>query len=213
MQLENLDAVEILSFGAIGLGFLLAFLTYTLIAIEQRKNPTRQPILDLLRRFMGFSVVLLLIGAAASYLNQAKVIVRLNEELTKKNTEYGRLLTDLGEMDQKLDTSKSELIDKQAKITILDSAVDTQREEINDLNELQSELTDSRANQGALNRKIVELKGDVKRLSSREVKKVFRGVCKAKYFNCTSNRAANSQATPWRDMTPYEAKICSLACE
>jgi hypothetical protein len=58
----GLDVVKILSYGVIGLGFLLAFLAYRLLAQEQRREQVRSEALRSIYLFMAFAVVLCLVG-------------------------------------------------------------------------------------------------------------------------------------------------------
>ncbi len=61
---ENIDPVQILSYGVIGLGFLLAFLAYLLLAREQKKKTPQEMIVKAIYSFMVFSFGLCLIGVA-----------------------------------------------------------------------------------------------------------------------------------------------------
>jgi len=54
--------VEILSYGVIGLGFLLALLSYRLLAREQHRDSPRKNILHSILIFMVFSIILCLVG-------------------------------------------------------------------------------------------------------------------------------------------------------
>lgn len=60
--MENINPVQILNYGVIGLGFLLAFLAYKLLSKEQQLKEPRKNILKAVYVFMGFSIVLCLIG-------------------------------------------------------------------------------------------------------------------------------------------------------
>lgn len=59
----SIDVTEILGYGAIGLGFLLALLAYRLLAKEQGKDVPNESILKAIKTYMLFAVVLVLIGA------------------------------------------------------------------------------------------------------------------------------------------------------
>jgi hypothetical protein len=56
--MQELDVLEILKLGFIGLAFLLAFLAYTLLLIEQRREEPRPNQLAAISRFMIFSLIL-----------------------------------------------------------------------------------------------------------------------------------------------------------
>jgi cytochrome bd-type quinol oxidase subunit 1 len=60
--MTGIDLSGILSYGVIGLGFLLALLAYRLLGREQQKETPRKSILIAIHVFMIFSVVLCLIG-------------------------------------------------------------------------------------------------------------------------------------------------------
>jgi hypothetical protein len=59
---------DILSYGVIGLGFILAMLAYQLLTREQQQRSGRSKILRAIYGFMIFSVVLCLIGFFAQFL-------------------------------------------------------------------------------------------------------------------------------------------------
>lgn len=59
---KNINVVDILQIGVIGLGFLLAFLAYYLLTKEQKQEKPRSAILNSIYVFMFFSVVLCIIG-------------------------------------------------------------------------------------------------------------------------------------------------------
>lgn len=63
-NLKDLDIAKVLSFGAIGLGFLLALFAYRLLAAEQGRANSRASMLKAVYVFMAFSIVLTLIGLA-----------------------------------------------------------------------------------------------------------------------------------------------------
>ncbi|WP_439366008.1 hypothetical protein ACNJYD_08780 [Bradyrhizobium sp. DASA03005] len=62
-------ASSILSYGAIGLGFLLAWLAYRLLLKEQGMVKPRSSILSSIYMFEGFAIVLVIIGAILEYTN------------------------------------------------------------------------------------------------------------------------------------------------
>lgn len=63
-----MDAYRILSYGTIGLGFLLALLAFRLLSTEQRKDSPRRSILNSTYVFMAFSLTLCIIGLASELL-------------------------------------------------------------------------------------------------------------------------------------------------
>jgi hypothetical protein len=54
--------IDILRLGVIGLGFLLAYMTYQLILHEQQRDPPRKSILTICYGFMAFSIILCVMG-------------------------------------------------------------------------------------------------------------------------------------------------------
>lgn len=67
--LENLDiVVQILKIGVIGLGFLLAFMAYKLIAKEQERPTIRRSFIWVTSIFMGFSLIISFVGIGSEYL-------------------------------------------------------------------------------------------------------------------------------------------------
>lgn len=59
---EDMNVVQILQIGVIGLGFLLAVLSYHLLTKEQKQDAPRSVIIKSIYVFMFFSVVLCVIG-------------------------------------------------------------------------------------------------------------------------------------------------------
>jgi hypothetical protein len=66
--LNAIDPVRILSYGAVGLGFLLAFLAYRLLAKEQAGARPRPTMIRAIYSFMGFSFLLCLLGFVGEFL-------------------------------------------------------------------------------------------------------------------------------------------------
>lgn len=84
VAMTNVDALEILKLGVIGLGFLLAALAFHLLRIEQGRPEPRPSILSSVKLFMAFSLVLCAIGLVAQLypdVNTSKQhIARLEQE-------------------------------------------------------------------------------------------------------------------------------------
>jgi hypothetical protein len=62
ITMSTIDPTKVLSYGAIGLGFLLAFLAYSLILSEQKQDRPRRSIIRTIYFFMVFSFTLCLLG-------------------------------------------------------------------------------------------------------------------------------------------------------
>jgi len=73
---NDISVVKILQIGVIGLGFLLAVLSYNLLTKEQKQNKPRTDILKSVYVFMSFSVVLCVIGIVSQLfdLNERTII-------------------------------------------------------------------------------------------------------------------------------------------
>jgi hypothetical protein len=56
--LKNLDLMGILQLGVVGIGFLLAYLSYGLLRGEQKRQDVRYPMLRAAYVFMAFSLVI-----------------------------------------------------------------------------------------------------------------------------------------------------------
>lgn len=95
--MENLDVYKILSYGAIGLGCILAFLAYQLLRKEQDIIQPRQQILTSIYVFMVFSLVLSTIGFVTEYAKDRKISEiksQLNSE-RNKNLEVANSLSEV----------------------------------------------------------------------------------------------------------------------
>lgn len=71
--MQNLDVVQILGLGVIGLGFLLALLAYWLLRQEQARENPNPAVLRAIYLFMGFSIVLCLIGIVSQYVDGGRI--------------------------------------------------------------------------------------------------------------------------------------------
>ncbi|MFC1822659.1 hypothetical protein ACFL9T_08125 [Thermodesulfobacteriota bacterium] len=61
--MDNIDVVKILSYGTIGLGFLLALLAYFLLSREQKKKRPRSDILKTIKIFLLFFLLIIVLCA------------------------------------------------------------------------------------------------------------------------------------------------------
>jgi hypothetical protein len=69
--MKNLDVVDILRLGAIGLGFLLALMSYRLLAKEQTNKEARPAILGAIKTYMGFALILVLLATVSEIVKLA----------------------------------------------------------------------------------------------------------------------------------------------
>ncbi len=87
---ENLDIPEILKFGVIGLGFLLALLSFYLLRIEQKKDEHDKIVINSIRLFMLFSIIVLLIGLFSEFI---KTPERLSIQLGRNELQVREIKT------------------------------------------------------------------------------------------------------------------------
>jgi hypothetical protein len=94
---ENLDFYKILSYGAIGLGCILAFLSYRLLSREQDTKQPRQRILTSIYVFMVFSLALSTVGFVTEYAKDRKLseIKNLLGSERTKNMEVANSLSEV----------------------------------------------------------------------------------------------------------------------
>ncbi|HQU32164.1 MAG: hypothetical protein HRU72_05620 [Planctomycetia bacterium] len=71
-----MDAYRILSYGTVGLGFLLALLAFRLLSGEQKQKSPRVAILRATYAFMAFSLILCVIGLASDLIKPTKSITQ-----------------------------------------------------------------------------------------------------------------------------------------
>ena len=86
---KNIDIVQILSYGTIGLGFFMALFSYWLILKEQKVKPEpRKLMLSTIQRFMIYSLVLCVIGGVFKYLDEklkaSPILVQQNGRIKVK---------------------------------------------------------------------------------------------------------------------------------
>lgn len=77
--MEAFDVYRILSYGAIGLGFILAFLAFQLLRKEQDKERPRRQMLTSVYLFMLFSLALSAIGFLTEFATNSEIA-----ELTRR---------------------------------------------------------------------------------------------------------------------------------
>lgn len=84
--LKDLNVVEILKVGAIGLGFLLALMAYNIIKKEQEKDKPNTKVLSSARGFMVFSIVMMLLGIFAEFIKAKPYLkVKLGNNVMELN--------------------------------------------------------------------------------------------------------------------------------
>lgn len=97
--LSKLNIVEILKIGSIGLGFLLALMSYILLKKEQEKDKPNKSFLNTTRTFMLFSILIMLLGIISEFL---KTKSSLNIELGNNKISINELsYTSLSTLDAK----------------------------------------------------------------------------------------------------------------
>jgi hypothetical protein len=119
-NVEQISAYNILSYGVIGLGFLLALLAFRLLGNEQRKDQPSKSILVSIHVFMIFSILLCVLGFASEYFHGGKSSLtsdqdatnKLNEQVALLQTQVGAQEKDLGRKEKNLQKYR----DNQAQI-------------------------------------------------------------------------------------------------
>lgn len=90
---KDLNVVDILQIGVIGLGFLLAVLAYHLLTKEQKQDAPRSDILKSIYVFMSFSVVLCVIGIVSQSIEKTWESNASEKETIISVTNDGKLLS------------------------------------------------------------------------------------------------------------------------
>ena len=95
--MPDLDFYKILGYGAIGLGCILALLSYRLLSKEQDLKKPRQNILTSIYAFMMFSLILCAIGFVSEYANNKNTsIIQTQLEAEQiKNLEVANSLSEV----------------------------------------------------------------------------------------------------------------------
>jgi hypothetical protein len=91
----TLDVVQILSYGVIGLGFFLALFSYNLLAREQKLKGERVEVLRSIKYYMGFSLILCVLGIAGNLVTSyspSNQLTKFADHLEKERNllEYGQ---------------------------------------------------------------------------------------------------------------------------
>ena len=96
--MNKFDVIEILRLGVIGLGFLLAFLAYRLLAKEQSKKEPHEKNIRAIKQFMGFSIILCLIALVSNFINLNKP--EYHNQVNGNNALYELVWNDVNGKDQ-----------------------------------------------------------------------------------------------------------------
>jgi len=107
----NIDPTNILSYGVIGLGFLLAFLAYRLSSKEQERVEPRRSILVTIHVFMIFSIILCMIGFGSEYVRRLP-----GDDVNQE----------VGSLKQQVAQKEAEIKSKQAKVDARVAEVNSQ---------------------------------------------------------------------------------------
>jgi hypothetical protein len=91
--LKELNIVEILKIGSIGLGFLLALMSYMLLKKEQEKDKPNKSVLNTTRTFMLFSILIMLLGIISEFFKtKSSLNIRLgNNEISINELSYSSI--------------------------------------------------------------------------------------------------------------------------
>jgi hypothetical protein len=71
---KNIDVLEILKLGAIGLGFLLAAMAFILIRREQKRQKPNEGVMRITRIFMTFSLLIMILGIASQLVGNEGIL-------------------------------------------------------------------------------------------------------------------------------------------
>lgn len=116
--MEGLNLFELLSYGAIGLGCILAVLAYFLLKNEQEQETIRQNMLTAIYVFMGFSTLLVLMGFVTEYYQESKVKRKLTtcvsdlSDIKQKQIQIEQRLTSAREVLTELMKQKEGKVDR-----------------------------------------------------------------------------------------------------
>ncbi len=88
--LKNIDVVQVLSLGAIGLGFFLAILAYRLLAQEQRIKEPRANILKATYVYMGFALFLVVLGIFGRFLDRHSIYTPNSQDISLLSDAFGK---------------------------------------------------------------------------------------------------------------------------
>ncbi len=128
--MNNLNVIQILSYGVIGLGFLLAFLSYLLLRTEQKRSDPRKVMLRSIHLFMIFSIILTVVGLGSEGLRNIKNLeaYKLSVSLDKeKKSPFALHLESLIADDSDLGTKfKTRAGDKYATQTVISQILERQ---------------------------------------------------------------------------------------
>jgi hypothetical protein len=91
------NPASVLSYGAIGLGFLLALLAYRLLLREQAQKEPRPPILRAVYYFEVFCIVLVILGALLQFSNSNSkaIAASMSEENNRLRAEIRNIVTEI----------------------------------------------------------------------------------------------------------------------
>lgn len=75
----NINPYEILGYGVIGLGFLLALFSYRLLSIEQKKISPRKIMLNAINIFMAFAIIMCVVGVFGEFVRNNSDLIGYHE--------------------------------------------------------------------------------------------------------------------------------------
>jgi hypothetical protein len=116
-DMDQLNFYKLLSYGAIGLGCILAVLSFFLLRKEQDKPQPRQVMLHAIKMYMAFSLFLTVVGFVAEYLHY-----NATQAIGSKDQTISELKAQLEERKTELDAAKKSLSTAQEKISNLAAA-------------------------------------------------------------------------------------------
>jgi len=139
--MNNINPIEILGFGVIGLGFLFAYFAYKIINREQARDTIRKNMLQALYAFMFFSLLLCLIGFGSEILNENGSTT--NEDCQACDTEKEKLNAQI----DSLKTRVAAGIYASDLVQISDTHFDSSSIKAQSLQEIRNVIDESKANE------------------------------------------------------------------
>lgn len=102
---KDIDVFQILSLGAVGLGFFFGIFAFRLLSTEQKVKEPRQKIIHSIYIFMGFSIILVVLGIWGRSFEEKRTQMVDSADDDSLRTLFEKTKTELG-LDGKVDQFK-----------------------------------------------------------------------------------------------------------
>ncbi len=149
----NINITSILRIGVIGLGFLLALFAYRLLSRElqnqkEKKILERDPSINMIYAFMGFSIVLCLIGIVSEVIHERSG--KDDSALESVIAEREGLKTKLGKKEETFSNKINDLTEAKGRL------VDTNRLQAQEISKLEDKIVELAKKEMALNAQLFD---------------------------------------------------------